>query len=287
MKNEDWRRFRLYAITAVNNHPGKDMIAVMEQTLIGGADIVQLRNKTGSERQVLEQAIALRKLTRAYGVPLIINDYPHIALQADADGVHLGQEDMTVAEARALLGPDRIIGQSTHNLEQALAAEGAGADYIGVGPVFPTDTKPGRQAVTTSFVREAASRIAIPFVAIGGITPGNVAAVLNAGATRICSVSAIVGSDDPAAVCRAMKEKILAADRSAGPDSDGRLALKVNGKMMQSSAETIEGLVEELGQGNKRIVVELNGSIVAREAWRVTELPAEAEIELVQFVGGG
>jgi thiamine-phosphate pyrophosphorylase len=284
MSREAWRDFRLYVITAQLNHPGRSVVDVIEQTLIGGAHIVQLRNKTGTREEVLEQAKALRLLTRKYNVPFIINDYPDIVLETDADGVHLGQEDMPIAEARRLLGPDRIIGISTHNLNQALKAERDGADYIGVGPVFPTDTKPGKAAVTTSYVTEAARHISIPFVAIGGITLDNAELVLAAGAKRICAVSAIVGSDDPASVCRSFLKRIEAAD---GKTEIASKSLTVNGRQELTSARTVEELVQQLGQQNKKLIVELNGVIVQRALWTETELQDGASIELVHFVGGG
>ncbi|WP_054023694.1 thiamine phosphate synthase [Bacillus sp. FJAT-28004] len=284
MSRPDWRDFQLYAITAKSNHPGKSVVEVMEQALIGGAQIVQLRNKTGTREEVLEEAKALRILTRRYNVPFIINDYPDIVLETDADGVHLGQDDMPIAKARELLGPDRIIGISTHNLLQALAAEQEGADYIGVGPVYPTETKPGRTAVTTSYVAEAAHHVTIPFVAIGGITLGNVDAVLAAGASRICAVSAIVGNDDPASVCRAFLKKIETRH------SENVLpvkTVKINGREEQISARTVEELVIQLGQQNKKLVIELDGMIVQRALWAETELLSGSSIELVHFVGGG
>lgn len=284
MSRPSWQDFRLYAITAESNHPGKSVVEVMEQALLGGAQILQLRNKTGKREEVLEQAKALRELTRKFHVPFIINDYPDIVLEVDADGVHLGQDDMPISEARAMLGPDRIIGISTHNLQQALAAEQDGADYIGVGPVFPTDTKPGRAAVTTSYVKEAARHISIPFVAIGGITLNNVDAVLSAGAERICAVSAIVGHADPASICRALLERIEAAVHGSANETK---MVKINGREELTSAKDVEELVIQLGQQNKRLVVELNGVIIQRALWSQTELLEDASIELVHFVGGG
>lgn len=278
----NWRDFRLYVITASGCHPGRPLVEVMEQTLQGGAGMLQLRNKTGTRAEVLEEAKALRKLTRAYGVPFIVNDYPDIALEVDADGVHLGQEDLRLEEARRMLGPGKMIGVSTHSLEQALAAERAGADYIGVGPVYPTDTKPGRAAVTTSYVAEAARRVRIPFVAIGGITLDNVGEVLAAGATRICAVSAIVGSEDPAAACRSFLNAIRSAE----------LAVKttpiiLNGQQTTTTAVNLEELIEKLGQSHKRLVAELNGIIVQRTSWRDARLTGNDRVELIQFVGGG
>lgn len=296
VKTKAWQDFRLYVITAEQYHHGRSLIEVMEQALAGGAQMLQLRNKTGTYDEVLQQAKALRILTRRYNVPLIINDNPYIAIEADADGVHLGQEDMPIAAARELLGAKRIIGISTHSLEQALAAERGGADYIGVGPVFPTNTKPGRAPVTTSYVSEAARHVTIPFVAIGGIGLDNVDAVLAAGATRICAVSAIVGSDDPARICGALLERIAVNDQKAesalfykkeAADVRPEFNLIVNGLAQFTTAATIETLIMQLGQQNKRLVVELDGSIVQRPQWAETALYDGASIELIQFVGGG
>ncbi|QHW32460.1 thiamine phosphate synthase [Paenibacillus rhizovicinus] len=319
---KNWRDFKLYAITAANYHPERDMLEVMEQAILGGADIVQLRKKDASKEELLADARALRALTARYGVPLIINDHIDIALAVGADGAHFGQDDLPLAEARRILGPDAIIGISTHSLEQALAAERGGADYIGVGPVYPTGTKPGRTAVTTSYVREAAAQVSIPWVAIGGITLGNVDEVLAAGATRICAVSAIVGSEDPAKTCRAFRVRLDAfaaaakgadgesgrgraqaetavvgglgsEDLSAGHEGDsadgrsGTFAVTVNGRREETSARTVSELIEALGLVGKSLVVELNGEIIARESWAAAGLADGAVLELVHFVGGG
>lgn len=279
---EDWRNFQLYVITAGGCHPGRPLVEVMEETLKGGAGMLQLRNKTGSRQEVLQEAKELRELTRAYHVPFIINDYPDIALEVDADGVHLGQDDLAIEEARKLLGDGKIIGISTHSLEQGLAAERAGADYIGIGPVFPTNTKPGRAAVTTSYVAEAARHIRIPFVAIGGIALGNVSEVLSAGARKICAVSAIVGSENPAGTCRSF----LAAIRSAEAGGHA-ISIQLNGKETTTTAGNLEELVEQLGQSNKRLVAELNGVIIQRPGWSKAALTSGSRVELIQFVGGG
>ncbi|NBD26839.1 thiamine phosphate synthase [Paenibacillus glycinis] len=284
MEKRNWRDFKLYAITAANYHPGRDLLEVMEQAILGGADIVQLRAKDAPKEALLRDARALRELTARYGVPLIVNDHIDVALAAGADGAHIGQDDLPLAEARRILGPDAIIGISTHNLAQALAAERGGADYIGVGPVYPTGTKPGRAAVTTAYVREAAANVSIPWVAIGGITLANAGEVLAAGATRICAVSAIVGSERPAEVCRAFRAKLDAARAGGEP---GSIAITVNGRRERTSARTVGALVESLGLAGKSLVVELNGEIVAREAWATAAIADGASLELVHFVGGG
>jgi thiamine-phosphate pyrophosphorylase len=206
--------FRLYGITDERFHPGREMITVMEEALRGGVDIMQLRDKTSSKRLILEKAKALRELTQRYGALFIVNDHIDIAIASEADGVHLGQDDLPLEEARRILGADKIIGISTHRIEEAREAEQGGADYIGVGPVYPTKTKTDVVApVTLSYVRQAASEIRIPFVAIGGIKLHNVDEVLEAGATRICAVSEIVGSTDVVGMCQAFLQRMSESER--------------------------------------------------------------------------
>lgn len=295
---------RLYVITGENYHPGRELLSVMEAAIRGGADIVQLRDKEASEPELLEKARALRELTARFGVLFIVNDYPDIALASEADGVHLGQEDMAIEAARAKLGPHRIIGISTHSIEQARAAERAGADYIGVGPVYPTATKPGRRAVTTSFVAEAAAGIRIPWFAIGGIHAGNAQTVLAAGATRLCAVSAVVGSSDPAAACRELRS-IIGTSGSSGAlqpqplgegtpvtAAGGASAMPakeaiVNGRTVRTEAVTMLELARELGLEGKQVVAERNGEVVSRAEWAETPLRSGDKIEFAQFVGGG
>lgn len=199
--------FQLYAITHVASHPGRDVLVVMEEAIQGGADMIQLRDKDASLGWLYEKAKALRELTRAYGVKLIINDHVDIALAVDADGIHLGQDDLPVHAARTLLGEHKIIGVSTSRIEQARQAVRDGADYIGAGPVFPTATK-DRAPVGLEYVRQVAGEIPIPFVAIGGIDLQNADQVIAAGAKRICAVTAIVGSNDVIRTCQAFREKL-------------------------------------------------------------------------------
>jgi thiamine-phosphate pyrophosphorylase len=200
--------FRLYAITGEQFHPGRDLIEVMEQAILGGVDIIQLRDKTSGKEELLRKARALRELTRRYDVTFIVNDHIEIAMEVDADGIHLGQDDMPMLEARKIVG-SKIIGISTHALQEALLAEQQGADYIGVGPVFRTATKVDVvDPVSVQYVREVAQTIKIPFVAIGGIKLNNVDEVIEAGATRICAVSEIVGSSDVRGTCEVFLSKL-------------------------------------------------------------------------------
>jgi thiamine-phosphate pyrophosphorylase len=178
----------------------------LEQALRGGVDLVQLRLKDATDGEIVGVARRYRAVCASYGVPLILNDRPDLVAEAGADGVHVGQDDMPVARARELVGPDRVIGLSTHSPAQidAAAAEPQ-IDYIGVGPVHSTPTKPGRPAVGLDLVRYAAVNAATPFFAIGGIDAGNVAAVRAAGATGIAVVRAITDAADPEAAARALR----------------------------------------------------------------------------------
>jgi thiamine-phosphate pyrophosphorylase len=213
------KEFKLYVITGESFHPGRPLLEVMEQAIIGGADIIQLRDKSSSKRDILIKARGLRELTRRYGVTFIVNDHIDIALAVDADGIHLGQDDLPIAEARKIVGPDKWIGISTHAIEEAREAEREGADYIGVGPVFETKSKVDVVApVSTDYVFQVAAEIKIPFVAIGGIKLHNIDQVLDAGATRICAISEIVGSQDVAGICAAFLERIEQAGSRRNQD---------------------------------------------------------------------
>lgn len=203
--------FRLYVITGEEFHPGRPLLEVMKEALEGGADFIQLRDKKSTKKQILEKAKALRELTKQYNVPFIVNDHIDIAIAVNADGVHLGQDDLPLREARNIIGDKKIIGISTHSLEQARAAERGGADYIGVGPIFPTQTKEDVvELVTLSYLREVVENISIPFVPIGGIKLHNVDEVLDAGAKNVCVVSEVVGSEDVKGTCEAFIKKIKA-----------------------------------------------------------------------------
>jgi thiamine-phosphate pyrophosphorylase len=194
------------------------MLEVMEEAIRGGCDIIQLRDKKSPKRDVLAKAQALRELTSRYGVTFIVNDHIDIALAVDADGIHLGQDDLPLAEARKIVG-SKIIGISTHAIEEARQAERDGADYIGVGPIFATKSKEDVvDPVTTDYVRQVTAEIRIPFVAIGGIKLHNVDQVLDAGASRICAISEIVGSADVAGTCREFLARIDAAASRGSTD---------------------------------------------------------------------
>ncbi|WLR60514.1 thiamine phosphate synthase [Guptibacillus hwajinpoensis] len=201
--------FKLYVITGEEFHPDRDLVEVMEQAIQGGADIIQLRDKTNSKKVVLEKALRLKELTQKYEVPFIVNDHIDIALAVDADGIHLGQDDLPLEVARKIVGTKKIIGISTHRIEEAREAEQRGADYIGAGTVFPTNSKSDVvDPVTTDYLKEVAAEISIPFVAIGGIKLHNVTDVLHSGASRVCVISEVVGSADIKGTCKAFIQSI-------------------------------------------------------------------------------
>ena len=172
----------------------------LQAALRGGVDIVQLRLKHSNDHEIISTGSRFARVCAAHGALFILNDRPDLVAEAAADGVHLGQDDMSVVQARAMVGPDRLVGLSTHSQAQVDAAEGA--DYIGVGPVYETPTKPGREAVGLDLVRHAAARAAVPFFAIGGIDDATLGGVVAAGARRIAVVRALVGAPDPEKAAR-------------------------------------------------------------------------------------
>jgi len=188
---------RLYYICGI------DRLATVAPALRGGVDVFQLREKGLGDAALLRAADAARELCAQAGALFIVNDRPDCAVSADADGVHVGQDDASVAAARRLVGTDRLVGLSTHSPEQIEAAEGA--DYLGVGPVHATPTKPGRPAVGLELVRHAAAHARVPWFAIGGLNADNLAPVLDAGARRVSVVRAIAEAEDAERAARTLK----------------------------------------------------------------------------------
>jgi len=185
---------------------GRPLEQVLGAALAGGVDVFQLRDKEACDDTLLAAAGIARDLCREAGALFIVNDRPDLAVAADADGVHVGQDDVAVQEARAVVGPDRIVGLSTHSPEQVDAA--VGVDYFAVGPVNATPTKAGRPPVGLELVRYTAARARVPFFAIGGIDASNVAAVVAAGAQRVVVVRAIANADDPCAAAQALRDEL-------------------------------------------------------------------------------
>jgi len=186
--------------------------------LAGGAGIVQLREKELPDRRLIDYGRQVREWTREAGALYIMNDRADLAVVTEADGVHVGQDELSVKEARAIVGPDRLIGVSTHTIEQARQAVLDGADYLGVGPIFPSATKTFDSLAGLDFVRQVAAEITLPWFAIGGISPENLDGVLEAGAQRIAVSHAISSAENPRAVASALFERLIAQD-SVGPNS--------------------------------------------------------------------
>jgi thiamine-phosphate pyrophosphorylase len=199
-RRERLREARLYLVC--DDRPD----AFLRAALSGGVDVVQLRCKSAGDEEILGAAERFARLCAEAGALFIVNDRPDLAVRAGADGVHVGQDDTGVAAARECVGPDRLVGLSTHTPAQV--DEAAGVDYIGVGPVHATPTKPGRAAVGLELVRHAAAHAAVPFFAIGGITAANAAEVRAAGADRIAVVRAITEAGSPEAAARRLRAAI-------------------------------------------------------------------------------
>lgn len=203
---------RLYGILDLAYVPAAGALRCAEQLLAGGVDVLQLRGKTASEEEIEQVGMELAELTAGAGVPLIINDFPHLVPSIGAQGAHVGQDDFSVEDARwragrALAGevPLPIIGKSTHSLAQAVAAAAEGADYIGFGPLFPTPTKAGRPAIGLDEIRKVHAAVSIPVFCIGGIKLENLEAVIAAGARRVVIVSGLLQAADPAGYAREVK----------------------------------------------------------------------------------
>lgn len=199
---------RLYVIVDRTALSGRDPVKIAEAAIRGGADVIQWRDKSASDAEFLSVARTLRDLTQATETIFIINDRVHIAEVVCADGVHVGHEDLPVEAVRSLVGKRMLIGRSTHSLKEALAAQNHGADYLGVGPVFSTPTKPDYRAVGIALLDSVMSQVRIPWVAIGGIDLENLPLVLSAGAQRVAVVRAVAAASDPERAAQSFKSQL-------------------------------------------------------------------------------
>lgn len=196
---------QVYLVMGLEDYGGRTALQIAREAIAGGATMIQLREKNAPLKQVLEQGAQLRELCRELGVPFLVNDRVDVALLLDADGVHVGQDDIPGTEARRLMGEDKIIGISAGTMEEAEWAMENGADYLGVGPVYATMTKQDAgEAVGPALIDAIASRWTIPIVGIGGIHQDNAAAVIEAGAKGVAVVSAITRQSDPQAAAQAI-----------------------------------------------------------------------------------
>ncbi len=209
----------LYIITSDSLSSAEELLDKVEAALLGGAVMVQYRDKTGSFGHRKKQAAALCQLCHRRHVPLIINDDPALAGEIGADGVHLGQDDADYEEARTLLGPEAIIGMSCNNsLDKALSAQALGADYVAFGRFFPSRTKPKALQAPLSLLWEARKILSIPIVAIGGIRPENGSLLLEAGADLLAVIDGLFGEPDPQAAARRYTELFHALRTRQGTD---------------------------------------------------------------------
>ena len=194
--NVDKKDLLLYAVTDRHWLNGRTLYSVVKESLDGGVTFLQLREKELDEVHFLEEAKELQQLCREYQVPFIVNDNVDIAISMDADGVHVGQSDMEARDVRAKLGPDKIIGVSAQTVEQAVLAEKHGADYLGVGAVFPTGSKEDADDVSYETLKAICEAVSIPVIAIGGITQENVKELAGSGICGIAVISAIYAQQD-------------------------------------------------------------------------------------------
>ena len=186
----------LYAVTDRHWLGDRTLYDVVRESLDGGVTFLQLREKDLDDEVFFREAVCLRDLAREYGVPFVINDNVDIAVRMDADGVHVGQSDMEAGDVRALIGPDKILGVSAQTVEQAVLAEKRGADYLGVGAVFPTGSKDDADDVSFETLKAICEAVSIPVVAIGGITADNTPELAGSGICGIAVISAIYGQKD-------------------------------------------------------------------------------------------
>ena len=195
-KKKVFENFKLYAITDLREEE-EEIFKKVDAAYRGGADIIQLRSKTLSDAALYRIGIQFRKIANRYQKLFFVNDRTDLALAVEADGLHLGQDDLPMEGARKILkGKNLFIGRSTHSLAQAVAAVQDGVDYIGLGPIFETPTKPTYKPVGLDLIRQVKRRVRIPFVCIGGIDETNVRRVLDAGASRVAVVRAVFGAKD-------------------------------------------------------------------------------------------
>ena len=198
----------LYGITDRYWLNGRPLIHDVQLALEGGVTMIQLREKNLDEESFYREAIEIKELCKKFNVPFIINDNVELAKKVDADGIHVGQNDMAAQDVRAIIGPDKILGVSTQTVEEALLAQKMGADYLGVGAVFPTGSKDDCWVLSHDLCREICSAVTIPVVAIGGINLGNISKLSGLGFSGISLISAIFGQSDIKAAAMKLKEEV-------------------------------------------------------------------------------
>ncbi|MHB8908128.1 MAG: thiamine phosphate synthase [Syntrophales bacterium] len=211
MRRKKFLEVDLYPVTCERLSAGRSNFALLEAAIRGGARIIQLREKEGTTGEFHRMALRFREITAGAGMLLIINDHVDVALAVEADGVHLGQEDLPLAAARKI-APELLIGISAHSRQEALRAEEGGADYVNIGPIFPTRTKEGvSRFLGPEAIPGIAAGLKIPFTVMGGIGCANIEMVLARGARRVAVVTAVSEAEDMAGAVAALREKIVRA----------------------------------------------------------------------------
>ncbi|UCB51749.1 MAG: thiamine phosphate synthase [Candidatus Zixiibacteriota bacterium] len=207
-KHELLSEIQLYVIADKKICGGRDVEDVVRQAIEGGAQMIQYRDKDADDADFLSTASKLRAVCKNRGVPFIVNDRAEIAREVDADGVHVGQKDISINQARKILDPAKIVGESARTIHQAKRAEEEGADYVGVGPIFETPSKGIDKPVGLNIIREARENLHIPFFPIGGINPKNVDQIVRAGGRRIAVISAVVLAGDVRSAATELVKKL-------------------------------------------------------------------------------
>lgn len=243
--NRDRKKFRLYAVTDSRQLHGRSLPQAVEEVIKGGATMIQLREKDAKDSRLLKLAGDILSVTDQYAVPLIINDRPDIALQCGAAGVHIGQQDGSVRQIRRMIGEEKILGVSAHTKEEAVRAEQDGADYLGVGAVFPTSTKQNTVSLSPDILREICRAVKIPVVAIGGIRADNIGSLCGTGIDGAAVVSALFASENP----KKAAEQLTASLNAAGI-----------GEVFSLSSRSVSGAI-----------FDVDGTILdSMEMWRTT-----------------
>ena len=215
LRRERLRTARLYFVC--DARPPGDLESLLRAALTGGADIIQLREKELGRTEIERAAATFRRVADTFSALFIVNDDPELARICDADGVHVGQDDVSAEEAREKLGPDAIVGLSTHSREQMAGSAERPVDYISVGPIWETPTKEGRPGVGVELISHAAEHAPHPFFAIGGIDIENAEQIVQAGAERLCAVRAIRDAADPEAAATALRQAFAVGERGVAP----------------------------------------------------------------------
>ena len=264
--------------------PGHTLPPVVSAACDGGLDVVQLREKDLPGGELLSLAQELREATRGRAL-LIVNERVDVALACDADGVQLGEDALPVEDARRLLGDDALIGRSVHSVAGAVEAEAAGADFLLVGPIFPTPSHPENPGAGTALLEQVRRAVAVPFLAIGGVDASNVGEVARAGASGAAVVRAVLAAPAPAEAVADLRAAFL---RGLDPTDAGTITVTVNGEERRvAHSLRLPELLESLGVRARHTAVAYNGDVLRKEEHPSIALKHGDVLELVRPVGGG